>query len=63
MGMVEGAFFKQDQGGYVRRFDGMESVQFPPRRLQGAVREEVCTGVPADVVQGTEMVCDLGDGG
>ena len=46
----------------VHPFYTEETVKFSKKKLKGASGEKICRAIPAHIVQGMELIRDLGDG-
>jgi hypothetical protein len=57
----ERADLEDEQGNEVDPFDAVEGVEFAVNKLCCAGGEEICGAIPADVVEGFELICDAGD--
>lgn len=58
----DGADFEDGDHGKEHPFGAVEGVDFAEDELEGGCGEHKGAGVPADVVEGVEFICDLGDG-
>jgi hypothetical protein len=57
-----GTCLKDENRNKIDRFDGKESVEFSEHKLKSARREEICTPIPADIVDCFEVIRNSGNG-
>ncbi|CAG1997506.1 unnamed protein product [Fusarium graminearum] len=58
----EGTKFKEENGNKVDGLGWVKGKNAPPKKLSSRAGDEISAGVPTDITEGVEVICDARDG-